>query len=459
MRNGVTGATLGLATHAARKKGGARVIVTVGAVYHDFGSKEGKVNMFGRSTAIKNSLVCVVILLFLVSSVASLGATGAQERAQKKVVRLGGFAPVGGDYPEYGAQVKNGIELAVKIANEKGGIDIAGELYTIDLYLADTESKVEVALTELERLITVVGIDAAVGFLHSHVFLKVMDRFEDYGIPVVDSNAASTEIFGTIGKRKMKYVFQSWTTIADFVAGLAGATNHYYKPEKIALLHPNIESGRNDQYWTKRWYSENAPGVEIVYAELYPHGQTDFSAEIAKIRSSGADAIEGAWEGASAISWLTQWYDSKIGIPFSDQGGSLLVEEVVEQHKEKLEGLLLQNTWWPGPHSEISEDRISRYKQEYGVDLPMYAVGAHDAAEIMIQAIDAADSLDPDKIVESLENNTFVGVWGTYKFVNPEHRVPRSTVIIQMQDGKKVPVWPLELAEKLPGSYKGFSAQ
>jgi hypothetical protein len=64
-----------------------------------------------------------------------------------------------------------------------------------------------------------------------------------------------------------------------------------------------------------------------------------------------------------------------------------------------------------------------------------------------------AGSLDKKMIRDALAKGTFVGIWGKRKFspVSEGQTSQTDMVVIQVQDGKKNPIWPLAVSE---GKYK-----
>ena len=80
---------------------------------------------------------------------------------------------------------------------------------------------------------------------------------------------------------------------------------------------------------------------------------------------------------------------------------------------------------------------------------------SHDATLIALEAISRAGSLDPEKIRVAIESGTFATAWGTRKFTSlaEGHRMPIQTVVIQVQNGKKVPIFPASVVATAGGKF------
>ena len=366
--------------------------------------------------------------------------------AAEKVVKMGAFAPLTGPHSDNGTELKRGIELAVKLQNQAGGIPVGKDKVRVELVWGDTESKVEVGLSVVDKLITVDKIDLAVGFFHSHVFIPAMDKFQAYRIPVVDTCAAALGIPKKIAEKNMDYVFQLSPTTADIIKANCEAVNHYLKPKKIAALNENTDSGRDFTRLTEAWFKQNAPDVKMVYSEFVTQ-TTEYTAELAKLKASGAEVIIGEIYGAYASAFFEQWYDMRVPAMYVTSGSTTMSQDFIAKHQKQMEGNIANNRWWPAAYTDISLKRIEDYKKEYSKEPTNFAIQAHDGAVTAMKAIEMAGSLDKKAIKEALEKGTFVGIWGKKKFtpLSEGHTCPTDMVMVQIQDGKKVPIWPLSI--------------
>jgi ABC-type branched-subunit amino acid transport system substrate-binding protein len=127
----------------------------------------------------------------------------------------------------------------------------------------------------------------------------------------------------------------------------------------------------------------------------------------------------------------------------------------IDQHVKQTDLAIVNNRWWPAKYSAVSEPMMAAYKKKTGTDPTNFAVQAHDATLVLLDAIQKAGSLDPRKIQAALESTTFVTAWGTRKFtpLAEGHRMPIQTVVVQIQSGKKVPIYPESVAAAAGGKY------
>ncbi|MGH7263288.1 MAG: ABC transporter substrate-binding protein [Candidatus Rokuibacteriota bacterium] len=381
------------------------------------------------------------ILLFLVI------LPGVPAQAQDAEIRIGAFAPLSGISADVGAQIRAGAEVAVERVTQQE-VRLGGKPQRVRLIWYDTEGKGDVGLNVVTRALTVDRVHVGIGFLSSDVFIRVMDEFQKAGTPVIACCAASLKIGEKIAQNKMGLVFQLSPTANDIARSLAAAVQEHLEPKKVAMLNENTDAGRDFSRIVREWFAANAKGVEVVADEFVDRGVTDLTPQLAKMRRVGTDVIIGEIYGSSGPVLFNQWYELKVPALIAHMGATVAAQTFVDQHAKQMDGAIVNNRWWPAKYSAVSEPMMAAYKKKTGTDPTNFAVQSHDAALVALEAIRAAGSLDAGKLGAALEGGTFVTAWGTRKFtpLAEGHRMPIQTVIVQIQGGKKVPIYPASVA-------------
>ena len=392
-----------------------------------------------------------VMVAAVVALACGIAAVEAQDAGE---IKLGAFMPLSGISADVGAQIKAGTEVAVERAQEQG-IRLGGKPHRVRVIWYDDEGKGDVGLNVVTRALTVDRIHAGVGFLSSDVFIRVMDEFQKASVPVVTCCSASLKIGDKIAANKMGYVFQLSPTANDIARSLAAAVAEHVKPRKIALLNENTDAGRDFSRITREWFQQNAKDAEVVADEFVDRGVIDLTPQFAKIKRAGAQAIVGEIYGSSGPVLFNQWFELRVPAVIAHMGATVAAQSFIDQHAKAVEGAIINNRWWPARYSEVSEPMMAAYKKKTGTDPTNFAVQAHDATLVVLEAITKAGSLDPDKVRGSIESSTFAMAWGTRQFtpLAEGHRMPVQTVVIQVQGGKKVPIYPAAVASKAGGKY------
>src|ERR1700730_15631955 len=110
-------------------------------------------------------------------------AAPAVLRAQAKSVKVGIIHPVTGGVSYSGTQGRAGAMMAVEDINGRGGIKSLGGA-TIDALLSDAQSKVDVAVSEIEKY-NEADVSAIVGGYASFICLATTQAGAKHDIPYV----------------------------------------------------------------------------------------------------------------------------------------------------------------------------------------------------------------------------------------------------------------------------------
>ena len=392
-----------------------------------------------------------LVLLFFLVGLTALLAVPLVAAAQDEV-KLGAFLPISGISADVGAQMKAGVEVALE---RMPTVRLGGKATKVRVIWYDDEGKGDVGLNVVTRALTVDRIHVGMGFLSSDVFIRVMDEFQKASIPVVTCCSASLKIGEKISQNKMQYAFQLSPTANDIARSVAAAVAQHVKPKKIALLNENTDAGRDFSRIVREWFGANAKDVEVVADEFVDRGVTDLTPQWAKIKRSGAQATIGEIYGSSGPVLFNQWFELKVPSLIAHMGATVSAQTFVDQHAKQMDLAIVNNRWWPAKYSEVSEPMMAAYKKKTGTDPTNFAVQAHDATLVLLEAIQKVGRVDPQKIQAALESGTFVTAWGTRKFtpLAEGHRMPIQTVVVQIQGGKKVPIYPESVAAASGGKF------
>jgi len=251
----------------------------------------------------------------------------------------------------------------------------------------------------------------------------------------------------------MGYVFQLSPTANDIARSLAAAVAEHVKPRKIALLNENTDAGRDFSRITREWFQQNAKDAEVVADEFVDRGVTDLTPQFAKIKRVGAQAIVGEIYGSSGPVLFNQWFELRVPAVVRPHGGDGGRQSFIDQHAKAVEGAIINNRWWPARYSEVSEPMMAAYKKRTGTDRPTSPCRPTTRRWSSSRPSPRPGAWTPTRSAGHRERHLAMA-WGTRKFtpLAEGHRMPIQTVVIQVQGGKKVPIYPAAVASKAVGS-------
>ena len=94
---------------------------------------------------------------------------------------------------------------------------------------------------------------------------------------------------------------------------------------------------------------------------------------------------------------------------------------------------------------------VEAYRKEYpGADLSYHSASGYASCGLLIEAIRQVGSLDGERVRDAISKFDTNTVFGRFKVDSTGYQVGQQMLAIQWQDGKKVIVWPEELAPGKP---------
>ncbi len=388
------------------------------------------------------------LIAAVVATGLSLG-TGPRAEAQPPI-RIGASFTQTGSLAVMGQNVDRGYQLCVKHANDKGGV--LGR--RIELRVEDNQSQGATAAAIYEKLITRDKVDAILGPYSSPLTEAMADVSERHHMPLV-ANAAATSIF----KRGRKFVFMVPSPAERFLEGLIDmAARRGLKT--VAVIHEDTLLQESIAQGTLELAKKR--GLQVVLAESYPKGTTDFGGILRKVKIANPDVLAAATYDAVAITRhlkalginakmfgatvgvaLPQFYETLGRDAEFVYGASMWEPELVTL---RAGGLIPIARQYPGAREFVESHR----KEFPGAEISYHTANGYGGCQVLIEAVKRAGSLDREKIRDAILKLDFNTVFGAFKVDPDGFQIAHRGVIFQWQDGQKVIVWPEEIAPGTP---------
>lgn len=368
----------------------------------------------------------VLFSAFMLVILAACGGQDTKSEAGKEGgkinAKIGVISYLSGPGAAYGEAITNGFKLAQKEINKEGKVNI-------DLVIEDSAGKQEQALSAAQKLMSDDEIVALLGPTLSTEMNVVGPEADLNGIPIMGT---STTVKGIpqIGE----YVFRNSIPEELAIPAAMDKAVKKYKAKKVALLYGN------DDVLTKAGYDvmkEDAEkrGLKVVTTQTFQKGQSDYNAQLTKIKSLNPDLILCSAlynEGAVIMDQAR-----KLGIKAPFVGGNgFNSPEVIKIAEDAAEGLVVATPWFAGKQDPKVQEFIKNYKAEYGKEPDQFAAQAYDALYIYAEALKNAGEADRDALRDALaEIKGFKGVLGEFSF-DKDGDVKMTPTVITIKDGK-----------------------
>jgi branched-chain amino acid transport system substrate-binding protein len=341
----------------------------------------------------KKFLLTSVALSFVLASV---GAANAQ-------IKIGIGAPITGPNATYGAQFKNGVEMAVEEINAAGGVNGQKLEIVIGDDVSDPKQGVSVA-----NKFAAEGVKFVVGHFNSGVSIPASEIYEEAGILQISPTSTNP----TYTERGL------WNTFRicgrdDQQAVIAGAfLLDKFKGKKVAILHDKTPYGKGLADETKKVI--NAKGLnETLYEGINP-GEKDFSALVSKLKQSGIDLVY--WGGLHTEAGLIirQMRDQGLNAQFMGPDG-IVSAEFASIAGPGAEGTLMTFNADPRKNPN-AKDAVAKFRAR-NIEPEAYTLYSYAAVQVLKQAADEAKSSDGKKIADVMHSGkTFKTVLGDQSF-------------------------------------------
>lgn len=376
---------------------------------------------------ITSLLVTVGLFSSVLVGCASSGSGGASSSEQ--VIRVGLQAPMTGENGQYGIKMKDGVDLAFRVINSKGGVN--GK--KLELVVGDDKASPAEAVAVVNKMVTRDGVRAVIGGFNSSPTLASQEVTGPAKVPHLHMGANPD-----LSKTGNPYLFRMILTDRIYVPGMMKYMIEKQQVKKIAALYENTDYGTALSEAGQK--EGEAMGATFVSVDPYNPGDKDFSAQITKIKSLNPDAImiSGLYNEAALISQQARQAGLNVKL-FSPADGVDSMQLVTIGGKD-VEGYIFATMVDLNTDSkEINE--FKKLASENNISPETYTSIAYDAAMIVAKAFEQGQD-DPEKVREAIAGIQYQGISGTVSFdengdrTNTNLEVPVMTV----KDGKFVRV-------------------
>ena len=368
------------------------------------------------------------------AAVALLGAAPAPAHAQAPI-KIGASLSLTGTYAKPGSYQKEGYEICADELNAKGGL--LGR--KVEFVMYDDQSSTQTAQRLYEKLITEDKVDAVMGPYSSGITESVAGISEKYKKVLVSPLAATTSIF----RQGRKYIFMVISPAEVYLEGLVEmAAKRGLKTIAVVnedTLFPKASTAGTVEQAKKR-------GLQVVLQEAYPKGNTDFSAMLVKIKAANPDVIAAATYFDDAVAITRQMKELNVNPKmFGVTVGGDIPEfyTLLKQNGEYVYGATQWDEALPYPGQK---EFLSAYMKKFKHEPAYHAAAGYAGCLIYAEGVKRAKSLDADLVRAELLKLKIRTAFGDYAVDQDGFQIAHKMVMIQWQDGKRLVVWPDDLA-------------
>ena len=340
--------------------------------------------------------------LMAVLGVAAIAAScgGGEEDKSTPVAVVG---PITGQYASFGAQMKNGGELAVEDINAAGGV--LGK--KLDLEFGDDACDPKQAVAVANQM-TANSVALVAGHYCSGSSIPASKVYAEANIvqispastnPAFTDNRAGPNIYRVCGRD-------------DQQGGVAGKyIASHFSDKKVAFVHDKTAYGKGLADETKK--AMNEAGKQEAMYEAITAGEKDYSALVSKLKQANIDLVYFGGYHTEAGLIIRQMRDQGMNTILMG-GDALITQEFWSITGPAGEGTLM--TFSPDPRKNPAAAEVVKRFKDKGIEPEGYVLYTYAALQAWKQAAEKAKSIESADVVKAMNDTEFDTVIGKFKF-------------------------------------------
>ncbi|MEQ1630499.1 MAG: branched-chain amino acid ABC transporter substrate-binding protein [Gallionella sp.] len=376
------------------------------------------------------SLRTTPALLFISAIVALTGCNKSGNDTAKAtgdmIVRIGAAAPLTGSQAHIGKDNESGTRMAIDDANAKG-IVIGGRKIHFELISEDDQADPKTATIVAQKLVDD-NVKGVIGHLNSGTTIPAAKIYSDNGIVQISPSATAVSYTAQGYKtafRVMANDAQQGHVLGEYAAKNLGA-------KKIAVIDDRTAYGQGlaDEFIK----AAEAAGAQIVAHEYTNDKAVDFTAVLTAVKGKQPDLLFYGGMDPQAGPMSKQIKSLALHVKFMMGDGGYTPEYI------KLAGDAAEGSYATLPGVPLSKmpggkEFETRFVAKYQ-PIQLYAPYCYDAVNVMIAAMQKADSVEPAKYLPELAKISVDGVTAKIQFDAKGDLQGGAITMYQVQQGK-----------------------
>ena len=305
---------------------------------------------------------------------------------------------------------------AAKLAIEHMGGKMAG--LSVKLIVEDDGFRPDVGRQKTVKLVKQDKVRFLTGYIWSHVLMASRKPALDAGAFLISANAGPAPLAGKLCHQN--FFSASWQN--DQLPMAVGELMNRRGIKSAYIMVPNYTAGKNMMAGVMRTFKGKVLGRDLT--KWGKDAQLDFSAELAKARASGAEALFAFYPGKAGVAFLKQF--EQAGLKQHMQLFTVFMLDALSLPKLKQAGMKdilgrqSPHFWSPDLDNPVNAKFVADFREKYGRTPSFYAAQAYDAINLIRAGVEGAKGNldDADAIRAAMKRADFGSVRGSFTYGN-----------------------------------------
>jgi branched-chain amino acid transport system substrate-binding protein len=363
----------------------------------------------------------------------------AVSEAAESTIKIGMITSLTGPMAPAFKDVADAARPTADLLNKRGGIALKGKKYLIEIVTEDDQSSPPGAVAAINRL-----IQKGVKFVLPPMFIPSNMAMTPLA---EEAKVLSMKAMGAVRDQanpNLKYSFVASTFVYNAPVGYDYLQKHYPKAKRIAIISPDDPVGKIYRELAEK--EIKARGLELAFEEQFKIGSEDFYPLLTRALQKKPDAIDIVF---SIEPWSAGLVNQSRELGFS---GPIYASVGLLGDINILRGMIepkyANDLFQMGADVQspkmltLVKDYRTQVAQSVKTPFNTAHLAVLDAAYVLLQGIEKAQSLDTDKVARALENMKSVDtVYGPGRmagedFFGVKHVVRRPIAVSGIVNGK-----------------------
>ena len=358
--------------------------------------------------------------------------TPAAAQDQAKEVRIGFVTTLTTPAGVIGRDMVDAAKLALKHMGGK----MAG--LNVKLIVEDDGFRPDIGRQKTVKLVKQDKVQFLTGYIWSHVLMASRKPALDGGAFLISANAGPAPIAGKLCHEN--FFSASWQN--DQLPMAVGELMNKHNVRTLYIMVPNYTAGKNMMAGVTRTFKGKVLGRDLT--KWGKDAQLDFSAEFAKAKASGAEALFAFYPGKAGVAFLKQFVqaglDGRMQLYTVFMLDALSLPRLKQADMEFVLGRQSAHFWSPDLDNPVNRKFVADFRKEYGRTPSFYAAQAYDAINLIRAGVEGAkgDLTNKDAIRAAMKKADFGSVRGKFRYGNNHFPIQNFYVreVIENENGE-----------------------
>ncbi|KAA0218026.1 MAG: ABC transporter substrate-binding protein [Lautropia sp.] len=325
---------------------------------------------------------------------------GQTQGVSKTEIVVGSLQDLSGPIASLGKASRNGMQMRIDEQNEKGGVHGRKIRFLVEDHAYDPKR----AVLATHKLLEQDKIFLMLGHIGTPTNVAVMPLLFERNVINLFPFSPARQMFDPVHRLK----FASFTPYHDQVRQSVPVLVRQKGLKKPCIIYQDDDYGIEHL----KGAEEGLKTINLQWIEKtsYKRGATDFSSQVARMKSAGCDLVVLGTLVRETIGTVSEARKTGFSPVFLGTTG-LYYDQIHKLGGPAMEGIIATHTAavpYPDSGSEAVRAWIQRYKSKFGEDPWMHSVYGYANAEAMITALEkAGPDLTTDSLISAIEATRF----------------------------------------------------